>query len=140
MQTTDFFSRMVRINELGPNMPSSAGGNAMSVWFCSSCKKDYETQRGADECCGSFNSSIEYFCVECNKQHASESGAKECCARATVPAVCPVCMSRAESHEDAIECCLHTHPALTKAGMDQILAGVKSGKSWSEAFFAIVGN
>lgn len=140
MQTTDFFSRMVRTNELGPNMPSAAGGNAMSVWFCSSCKKDYETQRGADECCGSFNSSLEYFCAECEKEHPSKHEAKNCCLQVTVPAVCPVCMSRAESHEDAIECCLHTHPTLTKAEMDRILAAIKNGKSWSEAFFASVDN
>lgn len=137
MQNSDYFSRLIAQNEAGPNMPAIKSG-VDSVWFCESCKKDHSSCRGAQECCNSYDPKLEHICLGCEKSHASADDAAKCCLNVIAPLICPVCMSRTDSYEEAIDCCLHMHPNLSKTVTDRLLIDVKNGKSWSEALSANV--
>lgn len=136
MQTVDFFSRMIRMNELGPNMPPIKECRIEPMWFCSSCQKDYLNSRGAEECCHTYKSNLEYICFGCDTTHESEISAKNCCSKAFAPPICPICLERGDSHEDAVECCLPISLGANIFERQKILSSIKDGKLWSEAIEA----
>lgn len=149
MQTHDYFTRLVALNEVGPNMgqldkdDDDDDGDQSSnvVWYeCRGCLMEYDNDDEATECCPPREV---FRCSVCDKKHDKKEEAKDCCPKPTAatgcaPMRCPICLQHAESYEEAADCCLHTNPALVWDWRDRIVASLNSGASWSESLQSVV--
>lgn len=140
MASADFFTRLVALNAVGPNIlkPSDAEtpGAVSEVFQCQSCYAVHEFDDDAAECCPPLT---KWKCGVCKRIHGDEDEAESCCpelvspADASQPMQCPVCMREAESFEIAADCCLHTHPTMTALGRWRVAELVEAGMPWAEA-------
>lgn len=145
MQTHDFFTRMVALNCIGPNMVAGTGERSAEppkkIYFCGACDASHDSYFEAEDCCKPEVYS-EYACPACSNSYGELQAAEACCGRGPVsqPKQCPVCLGGAESYEDAADCCLHTHPTMTALGRQRIAEAVAAGAPWPEALAANVNH
>lgn len=138
MQKHDFFTRIITANCLGPNMGNAtAEDDCIVAYECAGCGEEHDDEDEAKDCCRPHEI---LRCAICRERHKNEDEACACCANSErgQPMQCPVCLSGADSFEDAADCCLHTHPTMTAFGRQRVAAAVVSGTSWIEAVTANV--
>ena len=81
----------------------------------------------------------DFFTPVCRVQYDVKADAVVCCNRGEIGQVsmqCPVCFDLFDSYEEAADCCLFKHPALTHADREVIAHAVRNGTPWSEAIAA----
>lgn len=139
MASADFFTRLVALNAVGPNILDAGSthgdGDVEQRWVCGGCEADHSSRFDAEECCRP-EVYTQYKCPDCDELHDKEQEAQSCCGGVGVhgqPMQCPVCMRGAESFEIAADCCLHTHPTMTALGRWRVAELVESGTPWAEA-------
>ncbi|MGX5661604.1 hypothetical protein [Diaphorobacter nitroreducens] len=141
MQTHDFFTRIVALNCMGPNMETGSGErNAeppKKVYICGICDSAHDSHYKAENCCPT-EIYTEYECQVCRVSYGALKDAEACCTGKPViqPKQCPVCMGGADSYQDAADCCLHTHPTMTALGRERVANDVERGTSWPDAIRA----
>lgn len=135
MASADFFTRLVALNAVGPNVLDRGGAHSDSEvtkrWVCGGCEADHSSRFDAEECCRP-EVYTQYKCPGCDELYDTEPEAKTCCGNGR-PMQCPVCMREAESFEIAADCCLHTHPTMTALGRWRVAELVEAGMPWAEA-------
>lgn len=138
MQTHDFFSRMIALNAVGPNVQPTGDAEdpgVRKVYVCGACDTSHPYEYQAEACCP-VEVFEEYLCPACDEGWDTRHEAADCCAasgKGMQPMQCPVCMRSAESFEIATDCCLHTHPTISAAGRERIAQAVEEGMPWQEA-------
>lgn len=137
MASPEFFSRLVALNALGPNVQSTSppDGKVAKAYVCGNCDEVHDDYYSAEACCQP-EVFTEYLCPACSRTHGKESGALACCSNSgstRQPKQCPVCMRDADSYEIAADCCLHTHPTMTALGRWRVAEQVENGTPWPEA-------
>lgn len=137
MQTHDFFTRLVALNCLGPNMQASRkDADCITAYECSSCGEEYDDEYEAKNCCRPQEI---YRCSVCREKHDDEEDAISCHPGAGVngqPMQCPICLTAAEDFEQAANCCLPLHPTMTAWGRIRTAEMVAAGTPWPEALAA----
>lgn len=135
MQTHDFFTRLVELNTLGPNMPRRTPSEIEAIYECAACGEEYDDEWGAEHCCRPL---VYFRCQVCSTKHGDETLARDCCGGAgdCQPRVCPICLSGADTYQDAADCCLHTHPSMTGYGRQRVAEDVERGTPWADAIRA----
>lgn len=137
MQTHDFFTRMIALSCVGPNMAApETEGECIILYECAGCGDEYDNELGAERCC---RPNEIYRCSVCRDKHLDEEDAIACHPRAGAegqPMQCPICQRAADSFEVAADCCLHTHPTMTKLGRERVAQAVTNGVPWPEAVAA----
>ncbi|MFA9283738.1 hypothetical protein ACCQ08_03065 [Comamonas sp. SY3] len=140
MQNSDFFTRLILQNHLGPNMatPGNAGGSIES-YACAACGEEHIDQEDAKSCCPP---SVIFKCRVCRSRYEEEDDAEDCCPGvANGQALqCPVCLKGADSFLVAADCCLHTHPTMTAYGRQLVAEAVSRGTPWPEAVAANINH
>lgn len=133
MQSHDFFTRIIAVNALGPNT-QEASGEVEEVFLCSQCEEAHDDYDDARNCCRP-DVYDRYRCTSCRAVYLREEEAEKChpFTSTAQPMQCPVCMTCAESYEDAADCCLHTHPNIDAFGRERIAQAVANGTPWPEA-------
>jgi hypothetical protein len=135
----DFFTRMVAVNALGPNV-AEVKIDVSTVWLCPNCGDRHDDESEAQGCCIPI-ASERFCCPVCNELHRDMDDARGCCRYGIgQPMQCPVCMKSAESFDVAADCCLHTHRTMTKYGREKIAELVCGGMPWAEAIAANVSH
>lgn len=137
MASAGFFTRLAQLNTDGPNMLPTSEDTTEPVWVCSICDEAHDDEDNARDCCRP--SVYERFrCATCRTVYRDEQDADDChpSAGGNQPMQCPICLARAESFEDAADCCLHTHPTMTAIGRERVAAAVASGAPWPDAIAA----
>lgn len=133
MQTHDFFSRMIALNQVGPNVATRSSAGADLVYVCGACNEGHDYLSSAEDCCRP-EVLERYSCASCEDTHIDEKDALNCCgSTGHQPRQCPVCMQVAESYEIAADCCLHTHPTMTADGRRRVAESVMNGTTWADA-------
>jgi hypothetical protein len=139
MASADFFTRLVALNAVGPNVldPGGAHGDSEVTqrWVCGNCEADYSDKYDAQACCPP-DVFQQYKCPRCDALYDVKDEAASCCSPFGIkgqPMQCPVCMIGADSFEIAADCCLHTHPTMTALGRRRVAELVESGVTWAEA-------
>ncbi len=139
MASADFFTRLVALNAVGPNIldagSTHSDGDVEKRWVCGGCESDHSSEFDAEECCRP-EVYTQYKCPGCEELHDKETEAESCCGAVGVhgqPMQCPICMRGAESFEIAADCCLHTHPTMTAIGRQRVAELVEGGTPWAEA-------
>lgn len=139
MTSHDFFTRMIALNAVGPNLQESPGAKEVcELYICSVCDAVHNYRREAENCCP-VEVHARYQCPTCEEQWGERDEAVTCCTNASQspsPMQCPVCMEGAESFAIAADCCLHTHPTMTAAGRERVAKEVEGGSTWLEAISA----
>ena len=136
MASADFFTRLVALNSIGPNVlrPAAPGG-VNKVYICGNCDTIHNEYFAAQTCC-TPEVFTEYQCPACQETYGDAASAADCCGKAgsgAQPMQCPICMRGAESFEMAADCCLHTHPTMTALGRWRVAEMVEAGTPWAEA-------
>lgn len=139
MTHPEFFSRLVTINSMGPNVNSgdTASDDIERRWVCGNCDSDHGSEKAAEDCCQPDVYRM-WKCPSCGDLHEVKGEAQECCSNGRLgacgqPLQCPVCMRLADSFEEATDCCLHTHPTMTAYGRQCVARLVEGGMPWAEA-------
>lgn len=139
---SDFFTRLIAVNEAGPNMPAAGQvdpSEIQQVYVCEQCEAAHDHFTQAEDCCRPevFR---EYRCPTCRETHTERADAAHCCGDGGPAMCCPLCMKSAESYEDAADCCLFKHPLLTQAGRQMVAKAVEGGQPWSAAVAAHINH
>ena len=137
---SDFFTRMITTNELGPNfgIPPDVGEKeaACAVYICPVCLDSCATEGEARYHC---DIDVMYACSVCHTEFNKRSDANACCdEEPETPKECPICLEPADGYLEAVDCCLHVHPIIDKPGRERIATAVEAGATWSEAVAAEV--
>lgn len=137
----DFFTRMITVNSLGPNMvPGTSIDGPKKVYICGRCYETHDDEADAEECCPP-QVLEEWECPTCQKSHVKLANAESCCGCARgQPMQCPICLQMAESYEIAADCCLHTHPTMTLRGRQRVAEAVEKGTPWLDAVQANINH
>lgn len=141
MQTHDFFTRMIALNCVGPNMLTvDKSETCIIVYECSGCGEEHDDESDAKNCCRPQEI---FKCSVCRQRHDYEDEAASCCPGAGAngqPMQCPVCLKGAEDFETAVDCCLAMHPTMTAFGRQRVAEAVSTGTPWPEAVAANISH
>lgn len=136
MASTDFFTRLVAVNAVGPNVNAGTHhGDIVRRWVCGNCDSAHDTESAAEGCCPPEVYRM-WQCPSCDDLHEQRGEAQACCngvGSNGQPLQCPVCMQMANTFEQAADCCLHTHPNLTAYDRQRVAQAVEGGMPWAEA-------
>lgn len=132
---SEFFTRLIANNSIGPNLQQSDDGDVEMVYICGTCDEAHSQRYSAESCCP-VEVYEEWRCGTCMELHGEKEDAIACCIPGSMPMRCPVCMKLAESYQDAADCCLFLHPSIAPDARERIADAVKSGVSWADAIKA----
>lgn len=108
-------------------------GSYEKVYSCTKCGEEYYDSSNARYCCKS-PVDVLYQCNECNELHDNEPDAESCCEQIIT---CGVCLKDRKTTLDAVDCCMHTHPLMSKENRYKLSKMLLDGVSWLEAYQSI---